>query len=230
MPNTPNPLQSMSHVVSHDLGQEERPDESFMKTALPGFEQALKARRSIREYDGKPIPEAVMRDCLGDAILAPSSSNLQTYELYWVRDAEKKELIANACLGQPVATTAGELVVVVARTDLWKDHLDKLVDIMTHGGDKPLPEPVSDYYNKIVPMVMRNDAFGVNNLIRRFIYWYIGKARAIHENAHQPGGPSNLRSYAVIFGRADAVAFSRGSWLRILSHWRDGCTADSKSS
>ena len=67
-------------------GDEDVPDETFRDTALPGFKQALTARRSIRVFDGEPIPDEVMRDCLRDATLASSSSNLQPYELYWVRD------------------------------------------------------------------------------------------------------------------------------------------------
>lgn len=174
----PNPLLEMTDAMSHDAYQAERPDESFMKTALPGFKQALNARRAIREYDGSSIPEEVMRDSLRDATLAPSSSNLQTYELYWIRDARKREKVAQACLGQPAAVTAGELVVVVARGDLWKSNLKKLIDIMTHGGTKPLAGPIDDYYNRIIPMVMRNDTFGINNFMRRVIFWYKGRNEA----------------------------------------------------
>ncbi len=175
MPKTPNPLLEMTNVIGRTEHQQERPGESFLKTALPGFKQTVKARRAIREYDGNPIPEDVMRDCLRDAILAPSSSNLQSYELYWVREPKKKEAVAKACLSQPAATTAGELVVVIARGDLWKIHLEKVVDIMTHGGKKPLPGPLDDYYRKIVPMLMKDDKFGINNLIRRYLYWLKGR-------------------------------------------------------
>lgn len=216
MPKTPNPLFKMSHVVSHDDSQAERPGTSFVETALPGFKQALTARRSIREYDGKPVPEEVMRDCLRDAILAPSSSNLQTYELYWARDPGKKQAIAKACLGQPVATTAGELVVVVARTDLWKDHLEKLVDIMTRGGTKPLPGPVRDYYDKIVPMVMRNDAFGFNNLMRRLIYCYKGR--------HEPfmRTPVNRGDHR-IYGHVQSSLVAQTLLLSLAAHGYESC-------
>ena len=90
MPNTPNPLAAMTDAISHEEYDQIRPDNSFIETALPGFKQALNARRAIREYDGNPVPEEIMRDCLRDAILAPSSSNLQTYQLYWVRNTVKK--------------------------------------------------------------------------------------------------------------------------------------------
>ena len=76
MPKTPNPLTEMTSAIKLELGHEEKPVESFIETALPGFKQTLKGRRAIREYDGDPIPEEIMRDCLHDATLAPSSSNL----------------------------------------------------------------------------------------------------------------------------------------------------------
>ena len=175
MPNTPNPLLNMTDAFVHDDIKQQRPSASFTKTALPGFKQALNARRAIREFDGKTIPEDIMRDSLRDAILAPSSSNLQTYQLYWIRDNEKKKAVVRACLGQPVAMTAGELVVAVARGDLWEVNLKKLVNIMTAGGTKPLAAPVEDYYHRIIPLLMKNDVFGFNNLIRRLTFWYKGR-------------------------------------------------------
>ena len=175
MPNTPNPLLGMTAAIDHNDDQQERPNASFVETALPGFKQALNARRAIREYDGKAIPEEIMKDCLHDAILAPSSSNLQTYQLYWIRDTGKKEAIAKACLGQPAATTADELVVVVARGDLWEVNLKKLVDIMTENDNKPLAAPIEDYYHRIIPLLMKNDVFGFSNIIRRVVYWYKGR-------------------------------------------------------
>ncbi len=165
----------MTDAMRDDQEQQERPGESFVESALPGFKQALEARRAIREYDGESIPEEVMRDCLGDAILAPSSSNLQTYELYWVRDAEKRRAVARACLGQPAAMTAGELVVVAARGDLWRSRLESLVNIMSKAGKRPLSGPLAAYYNRIVPTLMKDDRFGFNNLIRRFLFWSRGR-------------------------------------------------------
>lgn len=216
MPKSPNPLLEMTEALGHEIIQEGRPNESFESTSLPGFKQALKARRAIREYDRQPIPEAIMGDCLRDATLAPSSSNLQTYELHWVRDPGKKELLAQACLGQPAATSAGELIVVVARGDLWKINLDKVVDIMTQNGAKPLPGPVDDYYKKIVPMIMKNDVFGINNLIRRAIYWYKGR--------HEPSmrTPVNQCDHR-IYGHIQSSLAAQTLMLSLAAHGYESC-------
>ncbi len=124
MSTADNPLVDMTGPTTPYLWTDDVPSTGVRETARRGFNQALTARRSIRVFDGEPIPEEVMRDCLRDAVLAPSSSNLQPYELYWVRDAERRTRLAEACLGQPAASTAGELVVVVARRDLWDTNLD----------------------------------------------------------------------------------------------------------
>ena len=174
MPKSDNPLQDMKGSMGYAGPQENVPSPEFLESALPGFKKPLNARRSIRVYDGKPIPQDIMRDCLKDATLAPSSSNLQPYELYWVKDKEKKKELANACLAQPAATTAGELVVVVARQDLWKTNLSKLLKKLTDEGRKELPAPVNAYYNKIIPRVMKSDFLGFNNLVRRGMFWFKG--------------------------------------------------------
>lgn len=216
MPKTPNPLLKMTDVIGHDAHQQERPGESFAETALPGFKQALNARRAIREYDGTLLPEDVMRDCLHDATLAPSSSNLQTYELYWIRDTEKKKKVADACLAQPAAVTAGELIVVVARGDLWQSHLEKLLDIMTHGGSRPLAGPIDDYYNRMVPLLMRNDVFGFNNLMRRIFYWFKGRNEA---TVRTPVNRGDHRVYAHIQSSLAAQTLM----LSLAAHGYESC-------
>ena len=174
MPTADNPLVGMTEVMTPFVGEEEVPDEGFERTALPGFKRVLTSRRSIRVFDGEPIPDDVMRDCLRDATLAPSSSNLQPYELYWVRDSTQREALAEACLDQPAAATAGELVVVMARRDQWKVNLDKVWNLMTRGGETSLPEPVDDYYHKITPRLRQTDALGIDNLMRRLVFWFRG--------------------------------------------------------
>ncbi|MCP4078173.1 MAG: nitroreductase family protein [Gammaproteobacteria bacterium] len=216
MSKSSNPLLNMTEALGHVEFQEGRPNESFESTSLPGFKLALEGRRAIREYDHQPIPENIMRDCLSDATLAPSSSNLQTYELYWVRDPDKKELLAQACLGQPASTSAGELIVIVARVDLWKINLEKVIDIMTQGGANPLPGPVDDYYHKIVPMIMKNDVFGINNLIRRAIYWFKGQSEPTIRT------PVNQCDHR-IYGHIQSSLVAQTLMLSLAAHGYESC-------
>ena len=71
-----------------------------------------------------------MQDCLDLALLAPNSSNLQAWEFFWVKESRKRSL-SKACLSQPAARTAAELVVAVAKTNTWKDHSKKCWNILT---------------------------------------------------------------------------------------------------
>ena len=216
MPKSSNPLAEMSADMFPDHEVQGRPDDSFRETALPGFKQALVARRSIRAFDGEGIPEDLFRDCLRDATLAPSSSNLQTYQLYWIRDAEKKRAIAEACLGQEAALSAGELVVAVARGDLWDIHRRALIKLMTRNGEKPLPAPAAEYYERIVPMVMKTDPLGLHNVVRRIVYRVKGRK-----------GPSMRtpikRADHRIYAQVQATFAAQTLLLSLAAHGYDSC-------
>lgn len=211
-----NPLSEMSTLKAKVATADPRPDVSFQKSALPGFKQTVKARRAIRIFDGKPIPTEIMRDCLSDAVLAPSSSNLQTYELYWVRDDQKRETLAHYCLDQPAANTAGELIVVVSRVDLWKSRLEKLTQIMTHDGSQPMTGPIKDYYENIVPMLLKTDRLGLNNFIRRIVLWH--KAR----RGPSVNGPVSQADHRV-YGHIQASLAAENLMLSLAAHGYESC-------
>ena len=213
---TPNPLKEMANLEGAVVTKDERPNLSFKKSALPGFKKSLNGRRAIRIFDGVPIPEDTMRDCLKDAVLAPSSSNLQCYELYWVRDDIKKRQLAELCLGQPAATTAGDIVVVVSRVDQWESHLEKLTGIMTQNGEKPMAGPVRDYYENIIPMLMKTDRFGFNNLKRRFMFWYKSRSEPT------VNGPVKRADHRV-YGHIQASLTAENLMLSLAAHGYESC-------
>lgn len=157
-----------------------------------------------------------MRDCLRDATLAPSSSNLQTYELYWLRDPQKRSAVGDACLEQPMAETAGELVVVVSRVDLWRRNLEKLVDVMTQGGARPLTPLLNDYYGRIVPLLMRNDPLGFNNILRRCVFWYRGLRGPFIRS------PVNRGDHRV-YGHIQASLAAQTLMLSLAAHGYESC-------
>jgi len=92
------------------------------------FNQIVEERRSVRKFDAnfKFDHEAVTRS-LERAILSANSSNMQLWEFYRVKSAKALEDLAPICLGQNAAKTANEMIVFVARPDLWKDRQQKLV-------------------------------------------------------------------------------------------------------
>lgn len=114
------------------------------------FAEIVRGRRSVRRFDDTPIPETTMRRCLELALLAPNSSNLQPWELHWVRTDDNRRRLVHACLGQQAARTATELVVVVSRTATWRRNARLLLDAIEarDGRVKPI---VRRYYRRIVP-------------------------------------------------------------------------------
>lgn len=191
------------------------PSPAFAMSHLASFQTVVKARRSIRVYTGEPIPEGVMREALKEATLAPSSSNLQTYELYWVRDTERKQLLAEACLGQPAATTAGELIVVAARSDLWQDNLKKLLEIMT-AGDKKLPAAVEFYYGTLIPKLMKRGPLGLFDRIRGLSFFLTGLRKP---TVRTPVSYADHR----IFGHTQAALAAQTLMLSLTAHGYDTC-------
>lgn len=216
MPGAPNPLREMGNAEGRAICHDERPNPGFKTSALPGFKLTVLGRRAIREFDSQPIPESVMRDCLQDAILAPSASNLQSYEIYWVKDDVKKSRVADLCLGQPAAKTAGDLLVIVSRVDLWKTHLNKLVDIMTERAGTPIKGPVADYYTNIVLMLMTTDRWGFHNLKRRLMFWY---KRRTEPMVDEPISRADHR----IYGHVQASLAAQTLLLSLAAHGFESC-------
>lgn len=87
--------------------------------AFRSLKRAAEYRRSVRRYTEQPIAEADMRAILALGLLAPTSSNMQPFELFWVRSPERRSALVEACLAQSAAREAQELVVCIARWDRW---------------------------------------------------------------------------------------------------------------
>jgi nitroreductase len=141
---------------------ETNPDFDYNEPAVaidPGeFERVVRSRRSVRVYTEDPIPEDVMRKCLHLALLAPNSSNLQPWEFYWVRNADKKKQLVQFCLNQPAAATAQELVVCVARLDTWKRNRKLMLELLDKSAER-IPDAMQWYYRKVVPLAYGHGPF-----------------------------------------------------------------------
>ena len=128
-------------------------------TDAGAFYDVVDSRRSVRIYSDDPVPEEVVRRAMDAALKAPNSSNLQVWEIHWVRSAEKKAKLAEFCLGQPAATTAQELFVFVARPDLWRRNNERMI---AHLRSNPkTPEKAFQYFEKITKLVYNQGPLGV---------------------------------------------------------------------
>ena len=82
---------------------------------------AIEFRRSVRKFDPKKdLDTDIVKKCIINATLAPTSSNLQLWEFYHITDKNLLGKISECCFGQPAAKTAKQIVVTVVRKDLWK--------------------------------------------------------------------------------------------------------------
>ena len=57
------------------------------------FHLEMKRRRTVRDFSGRPVPRAIINDCLRAATTAPSGANLQPWHFVVVGDAQTKRRI-----------------------------------------------------------------------------------------------------------------------------------------
>ncbi len=116
------------------------------------FRELVKARRSVRKFTTEQIPDVIVDDCLEMALLAPNSSNLQTWEFYRIKTDSIKKDIVHACFSQPAAATAAELIVCVAQPTHWRAHCKQMLEYFK---TMPVETPKSAlvYYSKLAPFV-----------------------------------------------------------------------------
>ena len=143
--------------------------------------EAISFRRAIRNYDANiSIDSSIVKTCIKQATLAPSSSNLQLWEFHHIVSPEVKKKLSVYCFDQGAAKTAQEMVVVVVRKDLWckrrrsnLKHLDNLY------GGKPVSEYSSrekfaiSYYKNLIPFTYF-DILGILGWLKYIIFWIIG--------------------------------------------------------
>ncbi|WP_298761614.1 nitroreductase family protein [uncultured Psychroserpens sp.] len=149
--------------------------------------EAIQYRRSTRIYKEDPIDTEKVKQCLYNASLAPTSSNLQLWEFYHVTDKTTLEKLTVACLGQNAAKTAKQLVVVVTRKDLWRKRAKANIEFINKIYDKPDLEErwlkrkkmAINYYNKLIPTIY-TDLFGILGFIKYLIFQIVGLFRPIY--------------------------------------------------
>lgn len=156
------------------------------------FRKVAESRRSVRVYDGTAIPEEHVRAVLDLALLAPNSSNLQPWEFHWVRTPEKRARLVEACLSQPAASTAAELIVCVARSGTWPDMRARMLRVLD--GRAGVPAAVRDYYRKLVPLVYTVGPLGLLARLRGLAMFCVGVFKPV---PREPSSRAELRTWAV---------------------------------
>lgn len=122
------------------------------------FQYMNRQRRAIRDFNGTQIPDDDVNALLAEAILAPSSGNLQPYQLHWIQNVEIKDSIAVACNGQKAAKTASTLIVVAANPAFGLDTVIKQRDYVD--SSSAFEQRSKTYYHKQLSMFERMLKFG----------------------------------------------------------------------
>ena len=150
--------------------------------------EAIQYRRSVRVYkENIDLDDEKVRQCLRNASLAPTSSNLQLWEFYHVTDKTKLKALSKACFDQSAAKTAKQLVVIVARKDLWRKRANANLAFLKKGfGEKLKSEYTTrekfalNYYGKIIPSIYM-EFLGILGWLRYIIFQVIGLFRPIYK-------------------------------------------------
>jgi nitroreductase len=75
------------------------------------FFKAVETRRSVRSYQRRDVEEEKLTALLRSANAAPSAGNLQAYDIVVVRDAQAKQALCDAALGQTFVAKAPVVLV-----------------------------------------------------------------------------------------------------------------------
>lgn len=153
--------------------------------------EAIKYRRSVRVFKKEPIEEQKVKDCIHLATLAATSSNMQLWEFYHIVSPDIIKEIAVASFDQNGAKTAQQLVIVVARKDLWRKRMQANISFLkSQFGNKPEADYSKrekfalNYYKKIIPTIY-TDFFGILGAIKFVAFYIIGLFKPIYRQARQ---------------------------------------------
>ena len=154
--------------------------------------EAIAYRRSVRIYkEDIELDDEIVRKCLLNASLAPTSSNMQLWEFYHVTDKTKLKALSKACFDQPAAKTAKQLVVVVTRKDLWRKRSKANLDFIKKGFEKTTDKKDStrekfilNYYKKLIP-TLYTEFLGILGALRFIFFQIVGLFRPIYRQVRK---------------------------------------------
>ena len=179
------------------------------------FKKLVEARRSVRKFTSEKIPDLIVDDCIDLALMAPNSSNLQTWEFYRITTEQIKKDVAYACFSQPAATTAAELIVCVARPERWRAHCKQMLEYFKTMPVDP-PKSAITYYSKLIPFVYTVGFFNILTPFKWLINTIVGTFKVV------PRGPISSFGLATWSIKSCALA-CENLMLAFRAHGYDTC-------
>jgi nitroreductase len=191
---------------------------------LAALVTVMRRRRSVRAYLPERIPDSVLNACFDLAILAPTSHNLECWQLIDVRDTARLAALRHLCLDQPAAAAAPHHIVAVARPDLWRLGRAKMLEHIQHEkADPTLPEALREFlplfelkYRLHIPLLFEDGPFHILAPMKRFLMW----VRAWFKPTMR--GPFGCHAQALWAIKTAALA-CENLMLAISAHGFDSC-------
>lgn len=78
------------------------------------LQEAIRKRKSIRDYEDKPVPDEKLMKVLEAARMAPSAGNRQNWKFIVVRDEKLRQELSQAAAGQAHVAKAPVVIAAVA--------------------------------------------------------------------------------------------------------------------
>ena len=116
--------------------------------------QAIRQRRSIKNFRTDPIPEPVLRELVDLMREAPSSWNFQPTRVVLIRSKEQKEALAAAAWGQKQIIDAPVTFVFAVAVRGWEKHMDSIIKGAVANG--AWPEKFGDFVRENAPGFQKN--------------------------------------------------------------------------
>ncbi len=130
--------------------------------------EAIRARRSVNFFDPhKTLPEEKLRELIDIANLAPSSFNLQPWEVIVVTDPGRKKILRKCAFDQPKVEEASAVLIIVANPHAVEEHIEKVLNSWQELGY--IKKDVRDVYKGMAlslygePQDLKRKLFAVKN-------------------------------------------------------------------
>lgn len=86
--------------------------------------ELLLSRRSVRDYEDRPVPEELKDLVLAAAMRAPTAGNMMLYQIIEVEEPARREALSHSCDEQPFIARAPWILVFVADYQRWYDYFE----------------------------------------------------------------------------------------------------------
>ncbi|MGE8496293.1 MAG: nitroreductase family protein [Pseudomonas sp.] len=187
-------------------------DTSTQSPSPAALRALIESRRAVRRFTDEAVPDAVVRDCLELAVLAPNSCNLQPWSFQVIRDPSLLARLHPVCMSQNAAK-APLIIAVLARPDTWRQ---ACVDIVEQWPEPEVPARVRNFYAKTAPFQYNQGPFGLLGFFKRQLLRVAALRKPL---MRAPNSQAQMRLWAV---KSTALA-AQNLMLAFQSHGYATC-------